>query len=274
MIADEHHPRLGGVFGVQQGSRLRFSPELFSKAYQKRDGLSEKQRNSCRCLESTTSWTPARPGLCVSAGHQPDVLVSAGLKPVEDAASVPVITGEEETAFRHCTEALVDVCVRRSMRKRSLRAGSVWDSLIVNNQNGRLKIHLHTNALEQPYGAAGKYGPFIEQRRTTWRCKTTCAAVGGSASSRTPSPTFRMNTARARDHHADGRDDRRQCSSRQVDHPAEQLFSRGWVKRMRIPPVRNRSRGGFRWRRWRCWITLISDCDQRRIASAEPIRRC
>jgi len=87
-------------------------------------------------------------------------------EPAEDLESIPVITGEEETAFRFCTEALVDTSAFGAVDLDALKheLGQFGDSLIVNNRDGRLKVHLHTNTPERLMEKLATFGPFIEQK--------------------------------------------------------------------------------------------------------------
>ena len=87
-------------------------------------------------------------------------------EPVEDLAAIPVITGEEETAFRYCTEALVDTSAAGAIDLDALKhaLAKLGDSLIVNNREGRLKVHVHTNTPERLMEQLAPLGAFIEQK--------------------------------------------------------------------------------------------------------------
>lgn len=87
-------------------------------------------------------------------------------EPAEDLAAIPVITGEEETAFRYCTEALVDTSAAGAIDLDALKhaLAKLGDSLIVNNREGRLKVHVHTNTPERLMEQLAPLGAFIEQK--------------------------------------------------------------------------------------------------------------
>ena len=87
-------------------------------------------------------------------------------EPAEDLAAIPVITGEEETAFRYCTEALVDTSAAGAIDLDALKhaLAKLGDSLIINNREGRLKVHVHTNTPERLMEQLAPLGAFIEQK--------------------------------------------------------------------------------------------------------------
>ncbi len=89
-----------------------------------------------------------------------------GAEPAEDLANIPDLSGEEQTAFRFCTEALVDTSAFGALDTEELKRelNALGDSLIVSLREGRLKVHLHTNAPEQLMAKLAHFGPFIEQK--------------------------------------------------------------------------------------------------------------
>ena len=89
-----------------------------------------------------------------------------GAEPVEDLASIPDLSDEGETQYRFCTEALVDTSAFGAMDVESLKQelSTLGDSLIVSLREGRMKVHLHTNAPEQLMARLARFGPFIEQK--------------------------------------------------------------------------------------------------------------
>lgn len=141
--------------------------ELFSQAYQSAIASLEKTKEQLQVLKKHN---------VVDSGAAGFVRFLQGInlafsrvreqEPAEDLADVPVITAEDETTYRYCTEALVDTsafgAVDLDALKRSL--GQLGDSLIVNNRDGRLKVHLHTNTPERMMEQLAAFGPFIEQK--------------------------------------------------------------------------------------------------------------
>jgi len=88
------------------------------------------------------------------------------VEPEEDLTNIPVITEDEHTAYRFCTEALVDTSAHGAIDLDALKheLGRLGDSLIVNNRDGRLKVHLHTNNPELLMEKLAPLGAFIEQK--------------------------------------------------------------------------------------------------------------
>lgn len=141
--------------------------ELFSNAYLSAMGSLERTREQLQVLKKHN---------VVDSGAAGFVRFLQGInlafsrvraqEPAEDLAAIPVITGEEETAFRYCTEALVDTSAAGAIDLDALKhaLAKLGDSLIVNNREGRLKVHVHTNTPERLMEQLAPLGAFIEQK--------------------------------------------------------------------------------------------------------------
>lgn len=142
--------------------------ELFSNAYLNAIGSLERTKEQLQVLRKHNVVDSGAAGfvrflqginLAFSRVH--------AAEPVEELESIPVITGEEEqTAFRYCTEALMDTSAFGAIDLDTLKhdLARLGDSLILNNREGRLKVHLHTNTPERLMEKLAPFGPFIEQK--------------------------------------------------------------------------------------------------------------
>lgn len=141
--------------------------ELFSHAYQSAMASLERTREQLQVLKKHNVVDSGAAGFVrFLQGVNLTFSRVRAVEPVEDLESIPVITGEEETAFRFCTEALVDTSAFGAVDLDALKheLGLLGDSLIVNNREGRLKVHLHTNTPERLMEKLAAFGPFIEQK--------------------------------------------------------------------------------------------------------------
>lgn len=145
--------------------------ELFSSAYQSAFISLEKTKEQLQVLKKhnvvdsgAAGFVRFLQGINLTFSRQRSVEMK------EDTQSLPVITGEEETAFRYCVEALVDIsdyhdrshaALTEKIKHELIHLG---DSLIVNHLDGRLKVHIHTNNPELVMERLAQYGPFIEQK--------------------------------------------------------------------------------------------------------------
>ena len=170
------HPMEGTLMSIIRDWALfldnnkdRFSgfQELFSHAYQSAITSLERTKEQLQVLRKhnvvdsgAAGFVRFLQGINLALSHV------RGIEPAEDLESVPVITGEEETEFRYCTEALVDTSAFGAVDLDALKQelGQLGDSLIVNNREGRLKVHLHTNTPERLMEKLAPLGPFIEQK--------------------------------------------------------------------------------------------------------------
>ena len=141
--------------------------ELFSQAYQSATTSLEKTREQLQVLKKHNVVDSGAAGFVrFLQGINLAFSRTRTLESAEKLADAPVITTEEVTAYRYCTEALVDTsafgAVDLDALKRSL--GQLGDSLIVSNREGRLKVHLHTGTPERMMEQLAAFGPFIEQK--------------------------------------------------------------------------------------------------------------
>lgn len=154
-------------------NKERFSSfrELFSNAYQSASVSLEKTKEQLQVLRKHNVVDSGAAGFVrFLQGINFTFSRSRAAEVIEDPISVPVITGEESTAFRYCVEALVDTSESSANETAALPEqlkqdlGSLGDSLIVNNHDGRLKVHIHTNTPELLMERLKKYGAFLEQK--------------------------------------------------------------------------------------------------------------
>ncbi|MDP3448198.1 MAG: DegV family protein [Eubacteriales bacterium] len=156
-----------------ENNKDRFSGfrELFSSAYQSAFSSLEKTKEQIKVLKKhnvvdsgAAGFVRFLQGINLTFSRQRSVEMK------EEAQSVPVITGEEETAFRYCVEALVDISDYHERSHAALKEkikhelSYLGDSLIVNHLDGRLKVHIHTNNPELVMERLAQYGPFIDQK--------------------------------------------------------------------------------------------------------------
>ena len=144
--------------------------ELFWNAYQSAGTSLEKTREQMQILRKHNVVDSGAAGFVrfLQGINQTFSRVRV-TEPAEDS-TVPVILEGEETVYRFCVEALVDTseysarggAVQIDRIKQSL--SPLGDSLIVNQSEGRLKVHLHTNTPELLMERLAGYGPFIEQK--------------------------------------------------------------------------------------------------------------
>ena len=152
-----------------ENNKDRFSGfrELFSNAYQSAMTQLERTKEQLQVLKKHNVVDSGAAGFVrFLQGINLAFSRVRGVEPAEELESAPVMLAEEATAFRYCTEALVDTsafgAVDLGALKREL--GKLGDSLIVNNREGRLKVHLHTNTPDQMMEKLSAFGPFIEQK--------------------------------------------------------------------------------------------------------------
>jgi DegV family protein with EDD domain len=141
--------------------------ELFSNAYQSAIASLERTKEQLQVLKKHNVVDSGAAGFVrFLQGINLAFSRVRAVEPVEDLASIPVITGEEETAFRFCTEALVDTSAAGAIDLDALKheLSQLGDSLIVNNREGRLKVHLHTNTPERLMEQLAPLGAFIDQK--------------------------------------------------------------------------------------------------------------
>ena len=141
--------------------------ELFSNAYLSAMASLERTREQLQVLKKHNVVDSGAAGFVrFLQGINLAFSRVRALEPAEDLAAIPVITGEEETAFRYCTEALVDTSAAGAIDLDALKhaLAKLGDSLIVNNREGRLKVHVHTNTPERLMEQLAPLGAFIEQK--------------------------------------------------------------------------------------------------------------
>lgn len=170
------HPMEGTLMSIIRdwamfldNNKDRFSGfrELFSDAYQSAITSLERTKEQLQVLRKhnvvdsgAAGFVRFLQGINLALSHV------RGIEPVEDLENIPVITGEEETVYRFCTEALVDTSSAGEIDLDALKRelSLLGDSLILNNRDGRLKVHLHTNTPEKLMERLAPLGPFIEQK--------------------------------------------------------------------------------------------------------------
>ncbi len=140
--------------------------ELFSQAYQNAIASLEKTKEQLQVLKKHNVVDSGAAGFVRFL--QGINLAFSRVRTQEPAelADVPIITAEDETAYRYCTEALVDTSAFGAVDVDALKnsLAQLGDSLIVNHREGRLKVHLHTNTPERMMEQLAAFGPFIEQK--------------------------------------------------------------------------------------------------------------
>lgn len=140
--------------------------ELFSQAYQNAIASLEKTKEQLQVLKKHNVVDSGAAGFVRFL--QGINLAFSRVRTQEPAelADVPIITAEDETAYRYCTEALVDTSAFGAVDVEALKnsLAQLGDSLIVNHREGRLKVHLHTNTPERMMEQLAAFGPFIEQK--------------------------------------------------------------------------------------------------------------
>ena len=180
LYAAVEHPAEGTLMSVirdwamfLESNKGRFSNfrELFQSAYQSAMVSLEKTKEQLQVLRKHNVVDSGAAGFVrFLQGINLTFLRDRQSKETEAPVAAPIVSEDGETEYRFCTEALLDTAaytathgdITAEQIKREL--GLFGDSLIVNNSDGRLKIHIHTNTPELVMEQLKQYGDFLEQK--------------------------------------------------------------------------------------------------------------
>lgn len=146
--------------------------ELFANAYHSAITSLEKTKEQLQVLRKHNVVDSGAAGFVrFLHGINQTFFRAKSIEALDDPQTVPLTIQEEETTYRYCTEALLDTAssylsgaerIDTDQLKKELAA--FGDSLIVNNSQDRLKIHIHTNTPALVMDKLKHYGSFIEQK--------------------------------------------------------------------------------------------------------------
>ena len=180
LYAAVEHPAEGTLMSVirdwaqyLEANKGRFSNfrELFFNAYQSAMVSLEKTKEQLQVLRKHNVVDSGAAGF-VRFLHGINLTFSRerAVKEEDAPVALPIFGEDGETEFRFCTEALLDTSGATAAGKAVLpeqikaELTAFGDSLILNNSENRLKVHIHTNTPELVMERLKNYGEFLEQK--------------------------------------------------------------------------------------------------------------
>ena len=170
LYAAVEHPAEGTLMSVirdwaqyLETNKGRFSNfrELFFSAYQSAMVSLEKTKEQLQVLRKHNVVDSGAAGF-VRFLHGINLTFSRerAVKEEDAPVTLPIFGEDGETEFRFCTEALLDTsgaaAAGKAIVPEQIKAelAPFGDSLILNNSENRLKVHIHTNTPELVHGTA------------------------------------------------------------------------------------------------------------------------
>ena len=180
LYAAVEHPAEGTLMSVirdwaqyLETNKGRFSNfrELFFSAYQSAMVSLEKTKEQLQVLRKHNVVDSGAAGF-VRFLHGINLTFSRerAVKEEDAPVTLPIFGEDGETEFRFCTEALLDTsgaaAAGKAIVPEQIKAelAPFGDSLILNNSENRLKVHIHTNTPELVMERLKNYGEFLEQK--------------------------------------------------------------------------------------------------------------